>query len=82
MTSTPAWHQRCTLQADVRNNTLTLAEFAADLNDVRTGTAPQVYRVDYLPNGGQSCAERSPLSASQWLPRRPTIPTRRHISQR
>jgi hypothetical protein len=44
MTSTSAWHQRCTLRADVRNNTLTLAEFAADLNDVRTGAAPLVYR--------------------------------------
>ena len=40
----PAWHQLCTLREDVRSGTLTLAEFAADLNAVRTGEAPAVYR--------------------------------------
>jgi len=38
------WHQLCTLRQDVRSGTLTLAEFAADLNAVRTGDAPPVYR--------------------------------------
>jgi hypothetical protein len=41
--STTPWHQLCTLREDVRSGTLTLAEFAADLNDVRTGAAPPVY---------------------------------------
>ena len=39
-----AWHEHCVLRDDVRQGTLTLAEFAADLYGVRTGTAPNVYR--------------------------------------
>lgn len=39
-----AWHQLCTLREDVRTGKLTLDEFAADLNGVRTGEAPAVYR--------------------------------------
>lgn len=39
-----AWHQHCTLREDVRTGSLALAEFAADLNGVRTGDAPLVYR--------------------------------------
>jgi hypothetical protein len=39
-----AWHQLCKLREDVRTGQLTLAELAADLNDVRTGSAPAVYR--------------------------------------
>ena len=42
-----AWHEHCVLRDDVRQGTLTLAEFAADLYAVRTGEAPNVYR---LPN--------------------------------
>ena len=42
--SVSPWHQLCTLREDVRSGTLTLAEFAADLNAVRTGDAPAVYR--------------------------------------
>lgn len=42
--ATPTWHQLCTLREDVRSGKLTLAEFAADLNDARTGVAPAVYR--------------------------------------
>lgn len=42
--SVSPWHQLCTLREDVRSGTLTLAEFAADLNGVRTGDAPAVYR--------------------------------------
>lgn len=42
--STPAWHETCRLRDEVRKGTLRLAEFAADLNAVRTGDAPQVYR--------------------------------------
>ena len=37
------WHKLCTLRADVRTGRLTLDEFAADLNGVRTGEAPPVY---------------------------------------
>jgi predicted AAA+ superfamily ATPase len=40
----PAWHQLCTLREDVRTGRLTLDEFAADLNGVRTGESPAVYR--------------------------------------
>ena len=40
----PPWHQLCTLREDVRTGRLTLDEFAADLNGVRTGEAPPVYR--------------------------------------
>lgn len=42
-----AWHENCILRDDVRTGTLTLADFAADLYGVRTGDAPNVYR---LPN--------------------------------
>ena len=42
-----AWHEYCVLRDDVRQGTLQLAEFAADLYGVRTGDAPNVYR---LPN--------------------------------
>lgn len=38
------WHQACKLREDVRKGELALAEFAADLNDVRTGDAPLVYK--------------------------------------
>ena len=40
-----AWHEHCVLRDDVRQETLTLAEFAADLYAVRTGEAPNVYRL-------------------------------------
>ena len=39
-----AWHQLCVLRDDVRTGRLTLDEFAADLNGVRTGESPSVYR--------------------------------------
>ncbi len=39
-----AWHQLCALREDVRTGRLTLDEFAADLNGVRTGESPPVYR--------------------------------------
>ena len=39
-----SWHQVCKLREDVRKGELALAEFAADLNDVRTGDALLVYR--------------------------------------
>ena len=39
-----AWHEYCVLRDDVRQGTLTLAKFAADLYGVRTGEAPNVYR--------------------------------------
>ena len=42
MTHLP-WHQLCTLREDVRSGELALAEFAADLNAVRTGDAQPVY---------------------------------------
>ena len=42
-----AWHEHCVLRDDVRQGTLTLAEFAADLYAVRTGDARNVYQ---LPN--------------------------------
>ena len=38
------WHQVCKLREDVRKGEIALAEFAADLNDVRTGEAPLIYR--------------------------------------
>ncbi len=40
-----AWHTECTLREDVRSGSLNLAEFAADLYSVRTGDAPNVYRL-------------------------------------
>ncbi len=43
-----AWHEHCILRDDVRQGTLELAEFAADLYAVRTGAAPNVYRVPNL----------------------------------
>ena len=43
-----AWHEHCVLRDDVRQGTLTLAEFAADLYGVRTGDAPNVYRLPDL----------------------------------
>src|SRR5437870_8857055 len=39
-----AWHHACRLREEVKTGTLRLAEFAADLNAVRTGEAPEVYR--------------------------------------
>jgi hypothetical protein len=42
--STQSWRQLCALRDDVRSGTLTLDEFAADLNAVRTGEAPAIYR--------------------------------------
>jgi len=44
----PPWHQLCPLRDDVRSGRLTLDEFAADLNGVRTGEAPEVYRTAAL----------------------------------
>lgn len=43
-----AWYEQCTLRDDVREGTLELTEFAADLYDVRTGDAPDVYQVPNL----------------------------------
>ena len=43
-----AWHEHCILRDDVRQGTLELTEFAADLYAVRTGDAPNVYRVPNL----------------------------------
>ncbi len=43
-----AWHEHCVLRDDVRQGSLTLAEFAADLYAVRTGDAPNVYRLPDL----------------------------------
>lgn len=43
-----AWHEQCILRDDVRQGTLELAEFAADLYAVRTGDAPNVYRMPNL----------------------------------
>ena len=40
-----AWHDHCILRDDVRQGTLELAEFAADLYAVRMGDAPNVYRI-------------------------------------
>ena len=39
------WHENCVLRDDVRQGTLTLAEFAADLDAVRSGKAPNVYQL-------------------------------------
>ncbi len=41
---TQSWHKLCILRDDVLTGRLTLDEFAADLNGVRTGEAPDVYR--------------------------------------
>lgn len=43
-----AWHEYCKLREDVLQDTLTLAEFAADLDAVRKGEAPNVYRLPDL----------------------------------
>ncbi len=43
-----AWHENCVLRDDVRQGTLTLAEFAADLYAVRTGDARNVYQLPDL----------------------------------
>ena len=40
-----AWHEHCVLRDDVRQGTLELSEFAADLYAVRMGDAPDVYQV-------------------------------------
>ena len=40
-----AWHEHCVLRDDVRQDTLDLAKFAAHLYGVRTGEAPNVYRM-------------------------------------
>ena len=40
-----AWHEHCVLRDDVRQDTLNLAKFAAHLYRVRTGEAPNVYRM-------------------------------------
>ena len=45
---TNPWHEHCILRDDVRQGTLELTEFAADLYAVRTGDAPNVYRVPNL----------------------------------
>lgn len=37
------WHQLCKLREDVRTGSLSMDEFAADLNGVRTGQAPSIY---------------------------------------
>ena len=45
---TNAWHEHCILRDDVRQGTLELAEFAADLYAVRMKDAPNVYQVPTL----------------------------------
>ena len=42
------WHEHCVLRDDVRQGTLELAEFAADLYAVRMKNAPNVYQVPTL----------------------------------
>ena len=42
------WHQHCVLRDDVRQGTLELAEFAADLYAVRMKDAPNVYQIPTL----------------------------------
>jgi hypothetical protein len=41
--ATQPWYQLCILREDVRSGKLTMDEFAADLNDARTKSAPAVY---------------------------------------
>ena len=43
-----AWYEHCVLRDDVRQDTLDLVDFAADLYGVRTGAAPNVYRLPDL----------------------------------
>jgi predicted AAA+ superfamily ATPase len=38
------WHKLCAIRDDVKGGSLTLDEFAADLNAVRTGEAAEVYK--------------------------------------
>ena len=45
---TNAWHEYCVLRDDVRQGTLELAEFAADLYAVRMKDAPNVYQIPTL----------------------------------
>ena len=42
-----AWHEFCVLRDDVRQDKLDISKFAADLYDIRTGDAPDVYRQPY-----------------------------------
>ena len=42
------WHEHCVLRDDVRQGTLELAEFAADLYAVRMKNAPNVYQMPTL----------------------------------
>ena len=42
------WHEHCVLRDDVRQGTLELAEFAADLYAVRMKDAPNVYQIPTL----------------------------------
>ena len=46
--ATNAWHEHCILRDDVRQGTLELAEFAADLYAVRMKDAPNVYQIPTL----------------------------------
>ncbi len=46
--STNTWHEHCVLRDDVRQGTLELAEFAADLYAVRMKNAPNVYQIPTL----------------------------------
>ena len=45
---TNTWHEHCVLRDDVRQGTLELAEFAADLYAVRMKDAPNVYQIPTL----------------------------------
>ena len=45
---TNTWHEHCVLRDDVRQGTLELAEFAADLYAVRMKNAPNVYQMPTL----------------------------------
>ncbi|MDE0014698.1 MAG: DUF499 domain-containing protein [Candidatus Poribacteria bacterium] len=45
---TNTWHEHCVLRDDVRQGTLELAEFAADLYAVRMKEAPNVYQMPTL----------------------------------
>ena len=46
--SNNTWHEHCVLRDDVRQGTLELAEFAADLYAVRMKDAPNVYQMPTL----------------------------------
>ena len=58
-----AWHENCVLRDDVRYGTLELADFAADLHAVRTGEAPDVYRLSNLFSTGPI----PPTISNRWL---------------